>query len=212
LALLAIPRRAVGVWGSGPTESGRRGRCGLRPSVTSFPVEWACPTAENSACEATPSACGGLALSQDSSPCLDVGHRGAQAPAGCRVRVAPAVPQELAALHRRCPRQERLGPPQGCGTSLPACHGLRTPAALPLLAWSEAAWSLRERANPRHPHSPCRSCPSTSGCAVTPAASRIRCRRCAPLVHPECPHDSAMDARRDTGGWLALPRPGLAPC
>ena len=82
----------------------------------------------------------------------------------------------------------------------------------PLLAFSEGAWSLRERSNPRHPQSPCRSCTSTAGCAVTPAASRIRCRRFAHLVHREFPHDSAMDARRDTGGWLPLTRQGLSPC
>src|SRR5215470_5850085 len=37
-------------------------------------------------------------------------------------------------MHQRFPRQERLGPPTCFDASLPACHGLRTPADLPLLA------------------------------------------------------------------------------
>jgi hypothetical protein len=37
-------------------------------------------------------------------------------------------------MHRRFPRQERLGPPQCFDASLPACHGLRTPADLSTLA------------------------------------------------------------------------------
>ena len=61
-------------------------------------------------------------------------------------------------------------------------------------------------------HKPCRSCPSTAGGAVTPAASRRRCRRCAHLVRRVYYPDSAMDARLDTGGWLALTRQGLSPC
>ena len=59
---------------------------------------------------------------------------------------------------------------------------------------------------------PCRSCTSTSGCAVTPAAYRILCLRFAHLVRREFPHGSAMDARLDTGGWLPLTRQGLSPC
>ena len=59
---------------------------------------------------------------------------------------------------------------------------------------------------------PFRSCTSTSGCAVTPAAYRILCLRFAHLVRRVSNHDSAMDARLDTGGWLALTRQGLTPC
>src|SRR6266567_2377699 len=53
---------------------------------------------------------------------------------------------------------------------------------------------------------------STSGGAVTPTAARIRCLRFAHRVRHACSHDSAMDARRDTGGWRALTRQGLSPC
>ena len=59
---------------------------------------------------------------------------------------------------------------------------------------------------------PCRSCTSTSGCAVTPAAYRMLCLRFVHLVRRVVDHDSAMDARLDTGGWLTLTRQGLAPC
>ena len=59
---------------------------------------------------------------------------------------------------------------------------------------------------------PCRSCTSTSGCAVTPTAYRMLCLRFAHLVRRACGPDSAMDARLDTGGWLALTRQGLSPC
>ena len=48
-----------------------------------------------------------------------------------------------------------------------------------------------------------------SGYAVTPAAYRILCVRFVRLVHQSL--DSATDATLDTGGWLALTRPGLSP-
>jgi hypothetical protein len=61
-------------------------------------------------------------------------------------------------------------------------------------------------------HKPLRSCTSPAGGAVTPTASRIRCRRFVHLVRRVSDSDSALDARRDTGGGLALPRQGLSPC
>jgi len=56
-----------------------------------------------------------------------------------------------------------------------------------------------------------RSCTSTSGCATTPTAYRILCLRFAPLVRRGS-HNSARDARLDTGEWLTLTRQGLSPC
>lgn len=56
-----------------------------------------------------------------------------------------------------------------------------------------------------------RSCTSTSGSAISPAAYRILCLRLAHLVHPASQQYSAMDPRLDTGGWLALTRRGLPP-
>src|SRR5262249_28158740 len=108
----------------------------------------------------------------------------AQVPALVRVRVSPAVPQELSTI-RRCfswggafgasqvlrrlssgmPRPEDSG-----GPSHPCQNGC-----------SCVAFGVRE--NPRRPQqAPFRSCTSTSGCAVTPAAYRIRCLRFAHLV------------------------------
>jgi hypothetical protein len=48
------------------------------------------------------------------------------------------VPHELYTILRGCHSQERLGPPKFFDVSLPACHGLRTPADLPILAKSDA--------------------------------------------------------------------------
>jgi hypothetical protein len=117
--------------------------------------------------------------------------------------------------------QEPLGLPKCFDASLPACHGLRTPADLHRLAPADSLVSpsvcvktLGVRTEPL------RSCPSTAepapdvirGGAVPPAAYRIRCRRFAPLVRRVYHRDSAMDARLATGGWLALTRQGLSPC
>jgi hypothetical protein len=111
--------------------------------------------------------------------------------------------------------QALRGSPQFCDASLPACHGLRTPADLPRLALAEVrVWpsgACKPSASAMS-EAPFRSCPSTAGDTAPPAASRRRCRRCAHLVRRASPHDSAMDARLATGGWLALPRQGLAPC
>src|SRR5712691_10662931 len=59
---------------------------------------------------------------------------------------------------------------------------------------------------------PCRSCTSTSVCAVTPTTYRMLCLRFVHLVRRVYDHDSAIDARLDTGGWLVLTRQGLSPC
>jgi hypothetical protein len=112
-----------------------------------------------------------------------------------------------------CHGQEPLGPPTCFDASLPACHGLRTPADLHILTMTDAlvlpsvcVQILGVRL------SPCRSCPSPSGDAAPPTADRIRCLRLAHLVRHVRTHDSAMDARLDTGGWLPLTRQGLSPC
>src|SRR5215475_11638077 len=111
-----------------------------------------------------------------------------------------------------CAVQEPLGPPKFFDASLPACHGLRTPADRPYLAIPAGRVLPSGAFKPSASAKPCRSCTSTSGCAVTPAAYRILCLRFAHLVRRVYHHDSAMDARLDTGGWLALTRQGLAPC
>jgi len=60
-------------------------------------------------------------------------------------------------------------------------------------------------------HQPLRRCTSTSGCAVTPTADRMLCRRFVHLLRRAYDRDSAMDARRDPGGWLTRTRQGRSP-
>jgi hypothetical protein len=104
-----------------------------------------------------------------------------------------------------------MGPPKFFDVSLPACHGLRTPADLHILATDGCfvlAWGSLK-------HSPSatslsRSCTSTSGSAVSPTAYRILCVRFTCLVRHS--FDSATGATLNTGGWLALTRQGLSPC
>ena len=107
--------------------------------------------------------------------------------------------------------QESLGLPKFFGVSLPACHGLRTPADLHLLTVSDG------RVLPSGAFKP-----SASAIAMSKLYQHFRGRghpyglqdalsTLRPfLVHRE-PHGSAMDARLATGGWRALPRPGLSP-
>ena len=138
---------------------------GLRASVETFPMSWAFPTAESYARYDSPAAYGRLSLSQYSSASLRI--------------------------------QEPLGPPKCFDVSLPACHGLRTPADLHILAKNGCSCgAFGVRYNPRRPQqAPFRSGPSPSGCALTPAAYRLRCRRFTHLVHrvstaPPWTHDA----------------------
>jgi hypothetical protein len=75
-------------------------------------------------------------FSCDSTPPLacPVYHLAAEVPALCRLWVSPAVPQSLYTSLRGSHSQGRLWPPKFFDASLPACHGLRTPADLPILA------------------------------------------------------------------------------
>ena len=116
-------------------------------------------------------------------------HRRAQVPALFCVRVSPSVPQELYTIFCSVHTQERLGLPKFLCASLPACHGLRTPADLPLLAFTGEhvlpSGALKPSASAT---SAFRSCTSTSGCAVTPAAYRMLCLRFAHLVRRDPSH------------------------
>jgi hypothetical protein len=108
----------------------------------------------------------------------------AQVPALCRVRVSPAGPQELETRRRCCSWGGAFGAshvlrrlsagmprPADSGGPAPPCHN----------GCACVACGVREHPR-RPPHAPLRSCASTAGCAVPPAASRIRCRRFAHLV------------------------------
>ena len=76
-----------------------------------------------------------------------------------------------------------MGLPKFFDASLPACHGLWTPADLPILANADGlvlpSGALKPSASATPPS---RSCTSTSGCAVTPTAYRILCLRFVHLV------------------------------
>ncbi|MGB4782710.1 hypothetical protein, partial [Candidatus Methylomirabilis sp.] len=50
-----------------------------------------------------------------------------------------------------------------------------------------------------------------SGHTVTPTAYRILCVRFTSFVRQHNTSGSAVSATLDTGGWLALSRPGLSP-
>jgi hypothetical protein len=101
-------------------------------------------------------------------------------------------------------RQERLGPPQFFDASLPACHGLRTPADLPLLAMSDGRVL---------PSGACK--PSASAIAIAKLYQHCRVRG-----HP-CGLQDALSTLRPSGsplsrfrhgrktgyGWVANPYP-----
>ena len=101
--------------------------------------------------------------------------------------------------------QEPSGLPGFSNASLPACHGLRTPADLHALAFDGRfvlpSAPLKTSASAT---SLFRSCTSSSGSAISPTAYRILCLRLAHLVRLVSRRYSAMDPRLDTGGWLAL--------
>jgi hypothetical protein len=194
--------------------SGMRVLAGLRASVESFPMWWAFPTSESYARYDSPTAYGGRSRCQDFSAAL---ARDASRRVGSSMVPSPGFPFRASRAVDHSPTFSTAGaagvsqvlrrfsscmprPEDSGGPSHPCQDG-----------WSCVAFGVRS--NPRRPpQAPLRSCTSPSGCAVPPAAPRIRCRRFAPLVHRAFPHASAMDARRDTGEGRALPRQGLAPC
>jgi hypothetical protein len=115
--------------------SGRRVLSGRRAAVEACPREWAFPTPEYDARYDSPTASGGRSRCPSFSASLSPWSTGV-----CRFQPRPVSGVPLPCLQSGLPytkvfhRQERLGPPQCCHVSLPACHGLRTPADLPPLA------------------------------------------------------------------------------
>jgi hypothetical protein len=108
--------------------------------------------------------------------------------------------------------QEPLGLPKFFDASLPAYHGLRTPADLPRLALTAV------RVLPSGAFKP--SASATSAFSKLYQHFRVRGHPCGlqdtlSTLRPSCSpclHDSAMDARLATGGGLLLTRQGLSPC
>ena len=134
---------------------GPAGRLAAGGPIRPCPAEVSCAGGVLPSC---PSPCRGLSLPQstmhdktpqehaaggpgdETSPLAWPGcHRRAQVPAWFRVRVSPSVPQELYTIRLWCPPPRSVwGFPQCLCASLPACHGLRTPADLHILANTEA--------------------------------------------------------------------------
>jgi hypothetical protein len=184
---------------------------GLRASVETFPMWWAFPTSEYDARYDSPTAYGGLSLSQYSSTCL---ARVLPQCVGSSIVPCPGFPfcasgvvdhtlsfstagtsggsQVLRRLSSCMPRPEDSGGPA------PPCH----------VGWARVAFGGVQTLGVRN--KPFRSCTSTSGDAAPPAASRMLCLRFVHLVHRS--RGSAMDARLDTGRWLTFTRQGLSPC
>jgi hypothetical protein len=102
-----------------------------------------------------------------------------------RIRVSSSVPQKLSTIRRCFSWRGAFGASQvlrRLSSCMPRPEDSGGPAHPCQNGCSCVAFGVRE--NPRRPHqAPFRSCARTSGCAVTPEASRIRCRRFAHLVH-----------------------------
>jgi hypothetical protein len=115
--------------------SGIRVLSGLHASVESFPLSWAFPTAVYSARYDSPSASGRRSRCQSFSACFEQWF-----PATRRFQHGSVSGFPLPCLRSRRPYavaahgEERLGPPTFLDVALPACHGLRTLADLPILA------------------------------------------------------------------------------
>src|SRR4030095_5985519 len=111
---------------------------GLRASVESFPLSWAFPTAEYSARYDSPPAYGGCSRCQYCStflrPWSPATHRFQHGSvSGFPLPCLKSCIQYTVASHG----EERLEPPKFFDASLPACHGLRTPADLSILAFTD---------------------------------------------------------------------------
>ena len=181
---------------------------GLRASVESFPVWWAFPTAQSTMLDTTPQAhTAGIPVTSTSPPASRHGLPASPRFQHCSVYGFPlpclrsCIPYAVASSG-----EERLGPPTFFDISLPACHGLRTPAGtFPSSPNTVILCCLR-----------CTLKPSASATSAfsklyqhfrghgSPCGLQDLCLRFAHLVR-RCLHGSAMDARLDTVGSSPLP-------
>jgi len=147
--------------------------------------------------------------------------------AACRLRLGSVSGFPLACLTIRMPcadpshRQELVGLPKFLHASLPACHGLSTPADLPTLALLQSGVLVLPSVNVQtlgvrnshisklYQHFRARGHP----CGLQDSLSTLRpgCSQCL-FVTLLSPLRTGLDARLDTGGWLGLTRQGLSPC
>jgi hypothetical protein len=127
------------------------------------------------------------------------------------------------------PFLEPLGLPEFYDVSLPACHGLWTPADLHILAKTDASVLPSAHVKTlgvRNLH--LEAVPALQGARPPRSLPRTRSgglQDSLPTLSPSCSllkisSNSAMDPRLDTGGWLTLTeshyclssRQGLSPC
>ena len=130
-----------------------------------------------------------------------------------RFRLGPVSGFPLPCLNIRIPSlvpshwQEPMGPPKFLCASLPACHGLWTPADLPILALTDVLVLPSADVKPLGIRNySFRSCTSSSGCAVTPTAYRILCLRFVHLLFAIFIL-LLRNGRKTRYGWLAKPYP-----
>jgi len=139
-------------------------------------------------------------------------HRVAEVPALFRVRVSPSVPQELSTILCGVPHPGASGASQvlvRLSSCMPRPEDSGGPAPPRLHGGARVAFGCvktlgvrNKRLAKRYQHCRVRGHP----CGLQDALSTLR-PSCSP-----CLHGSALDARRDTGGWLPLARQGLSPC
>jgi hypothetical protein len=184
---------------------------GLRASVESFPMSWAFPTSESYARYDSPIAYGGFSLLQYSSTCLS---RGLPQCVGSSIVLCPGFPFRASRAVDHTPSFSTAGTSgasqvlRRLSSCMPWPEDSGGPAPPRHVGWARVAFGSVHTLGVRN--KPFRSCTSTSGDAAPPTAYRILCLRFIHLVHRS--HGSAMDARLDTGRWLALTRQGLSPC
>lgn len=106
-----------------------------------------------------------------------------------------------------------MGLPKFLRASLPACHGLWTPADLVTLAISGdlvlPSGPLTPSASATTPYF--EAVPALKG-ARSPLRPTGFSVYASHVLFAALLHDSATRARLDTGGWLVLSRQGLSPC
>ena len=174
---------------------------------------WAFPTSEYYARYDSPTAYGGLSLSPYSSTCLS---RVLPPCVGSSIVLCPGFPFRASGAVDHTPSFSMAGTSgasqvlRRLSSCMPRPEDSGGPTPPRHVGWAWVAFGSVKTLGVRN--QPFRSCTSTSGDAVPPTASRILCLRFVHLVRRVYDHDSAMDARLDTGGWLALTRQGLSPC
>src|SRR3970040_527817 len=105
-----------------------------------------------------------------------------------------------------------MGPPKFFDASLPACHSLRTPADIHTLTLTDVSCWLRRTLKPSPSATNLfRSCANFQGTRLPLRPTGFSVYASPPLFASTNTSGSAVGATLDTGGWLALSRPGLSP-